>query len=57
MKTYKERFSKYEPYDGKKVFLVRNSTLEIIGKGRVRIQFPKRRVNGIDGVLHISSLV
>jgi hypothetical protein len=56
MTSHKEWFSKYEPYNGGKVFLASDSTLEIVGKGRVRIQFPDGRIKGIDGVLHIPGL-
>lgn len=38
------------------MYLASDSTLEIVGRGRVRIQFLDRRIKGIDGVLHISSL-
>lgn len=56
MTSHKEWFSKYDSYDGGKVFLASYSTLEIVGRGRVRIQFPNCRVKGIDGVPHIPSL-
>lgn len=45
MTSHKEWFSKYEPYDGGNVFLASDSTLEIVGRGRVRIQFPDGKGN------------
>lgn len=48
-------FSKYEKYDGGKVYLGDESHLKIVGHGRVKIRFPDGRVMGIAGVLHILS--
>lgn len=56
MTSHKEWFSNYEVYNGAKVFLVSDSILKTIRRGRVRIQFPNDRVKGIDGVLYIPGL-
>lgn len=37
MTSHKEWFSKYEPYAGGKVYLASDSTLEIVGRGRIKI--------------------
>lgn len=56
MTSHKEWLSRYEPYASGKVLLVSDLILEIIGKGRVKIQLPDGRIKRIDGVLHIPSL-
>lgn len=56
MTSHKEWFSKYESYTGGKVYLASDSMLEIVGRGRIKIQFPDGRVKGINGVLHILGL-
>jgi hypothetical protein len=56
MASHIEWFSKYENYDGGKVYLASDSTLQIVGCGRVKIQFPDGRIKGIDGIMHIPGL-
>ena len=56
MTSHREWFMKYEEYNGGKVYLASDSTLEIVGRGRVRIQFPDGRVKGINNVMHIPGL-
>lgn len=38
------------------MYLASDSSLEIVGRGRVRIQFPYGRIKGIDGLMNIPSL-
>lgn len=47
---------KYKMYVGWKVYLASDSSLEIFGRGSVKIQFPDRRIKIIDGVMHILGL-
>ena len=56
MTSHRDWFSKYEEFDGGKVYLGDNSHLNIIDCGRVKIRFPNGRVKGIDGILHIHGL-
>ena len=56
MTSQRDWFSKYEEFDGGKVYLGHNSHLNIVGHGRVKIRFHDGRVKGIDGVLHIPGL-
>ena len=56
MTSHRDWFSKYEEFDGGKVYLVDNSHLNIIGHHRFKIRFPDYRVKEIDGVLHIPGL-
>lgn len=56
MKYHREWFSRYEEYYGGKVYLASDSSLEIVGRGRDKIQFPDGRMKGIDGVMHIPGL-
>lgn len=57
MTSHREWFSKYENYDGGKVYLASHSNLQIVGCGRVKIQFLDGRIKGIDSVMHILGLV
>ena len=56
MTSHRDWFSKYEEFDGGKVYLGDNSHLNIVGRGRVKIKFLDGRVKGIDGVFYIPSL-
>lgn len=38
------------------MYVASDSSLEIVGQGRVRIQFPDGRIKGIDGIMHILGL-
>jgi hypothetical protein len=55
MTSHREWFTKYEEYNGGKVYLASDSTLEIVGHGRVRIQFPDEATypNGL-GVIRVT---
>lgn len=56
MTSHRDYFTKYEKYDSGRVYLASDSSLEIVGRGRVRIQFPDGRVKGINDVMHIPGL-
>jgi hypothetical protein len=56
MTSHQTWFSKYEVFDGGKVYLGDDSHLKIVRRGRVTIKFPDRRVKGINGVMHIPGL-
>jgi hypothetical protein len=56
MTSHKEWFLKYDNYDGGKVYLEIDSTLQIVSLGRVKIQSPNGRIKGVDGVIHILGL-
>lgn len=56
MTFHRDWLSKYDEYDGGKVYLGDDSHLKFVGHGRVKIQFPYGRVKGIAGVLHILGL-
>ena len=49
-------FSKYENFNGGKVYLGDNSVLDIVGHGSIRVKFFDGRVRRFDGVLHIPGL-
>ena len=46
-------FSKYEKFDGGKVYLGDNSVLDIVGCGSIHVKFSDGRIRRFDGVLHI----
>jgi hypothetical protein len=46
----------YEKYDGGMVYLGDDSSLGIVGCGKVLIKFPNGRVQGINEVLNILGL-
>ena len=49
-------FSKYENFNGYKVYLGDNSVLDIVGRGSIRVKFSDGRIRRFDGVLHIPRL-
>jgi hypothetical protein len=49
-------FSMFEKYYGGIVYLGDNSTLNIVGHGRVLTRFPGGEVKGRNGVLHVLGL-
>lgn len=53
MTSHQGWFSKYEEYDGGKVYLGDDSHLKVVGRGRVKIRFPYGKVKGIIDVMHI----
>lgn len=52
----KDWFSKYEEFDGGKMYLGDDSHLDIVGYGKVKIKFFDGRIRKINGVLHIPRL-
>jgi hypothetical protein len=53
MTPHREWFYEYEKYDGGNVFLGKDSTTRIIGKGRVKLRLIDGRIRTLPGVLHI----
>ena len=49
-------FSKYENFDGGKVYLGDNSVIDIVGHGSIHVKFSNGRIRRFDGVLHIPGL-
>ena len=49
-------FSKYENFNGGKVYLGDNSVLDIVGRGSICVKFSDGRIRRFDGVLHIPGL-
>ena len=49
-------FSKYENFDGCKVYLGDNSILDIVGHESIRVKFSDGRIRRFDGVLDILGL-
>ena len=49
-------FSKYENFNGGKVYLGDNLVLDIVGRGIIRVKFSDDRIRRFDGVLHILGL-
>lgn len=49
-------FSKYEKFNGGKVYLGDNSFLDIVGHGNVHVKLSNGRTRTFDGVLHILGL-
>ena len=45
-------FSKYENFNGGKVYLGDNSVLDIVGCGSIHVKFFDGRIRRFDGVLH-----
>ena len=56
MTSNKDWFSKYEEFNGGKVYLGDDSPINIVGQGKVRIGFPNGRIKRINDVLHIHGL-
>ena len=56
MTSHRNWFSKYEEFDGGKVYLGDDSHLKIVGQGQVTIIFPDGQVKGINRVMHIPGL-
>jgi hypothetical protein len=56
MTSYQHYFSVYEKYNGGEVYHGDDSPLNVIGHGKVLVEFFDRRVKGINGVFHISNL-
>lgn len=56
MNPKKDWFSKYENYDGGKVYLGDDSFLDIVGHGSIHVKFIDGRVRQFDGVLYIPRL-
>ena len=49
-------FSKYEHFNGGKVYLGDNLVLDIVGHGSIRVKFYDGRIRRFDGVLYIPGL-
>ena len=49
-------FSKYENFDGGKVYLGDNSVLDIVGHGSIHVKFSNGRIRRFDGILHTPRL-
>jgi hypothetical protein len=56
MTPHREWFSEYEKYDGGDVFLGDDSTLKILGRGRVKLLLKDGRIRTLPRVLHIPKL-
>ena len=49
-------FSKYENFNGGKVYLGDNSVLDIVGHGSIHVKFSNGRIRRFDGIIHILGL-
>ncbi|GLJ33476.1 hypothetical protein SUGI_0673510 [Cryptomeria japonica] len=56
MTANRDCFSEYEEFNRGRVYLVNDSHLYIVGRGKVRIRFSDGRIKKINGVLHIPGL-
>jgi transposase InsO family protein len=56
MTPHREWFCEYEKYDGGNVYLGKDSTTRIIGRGRVKLRIIDGRIRTLSSVLHIPGM-